>query len=91
MSDAHERRRLLHHHRHGHLSALRQAAIFQEYGRTGAADGSDPAAQITKRAQAIKEADPKLTFAKAYELALKADPKAYDEYLVTKRDQQRGA
>ena len=65
-------------------AALRQAAIFQEFGRSGDADGTEPGNALTKLAKAKQVADPKLTFSEAYAVVLRENPSIYDQYLVEK-------
>jgi len=70
-------------------AALRQNAIYQEYGRTGEREGSEPAAKLQKIAKSIQDADPKMTFPAAYAEALKRNPGVYDEYAVEKSQNGR--
>jgi hypothetical protein len=71
-------------------AALRQSALFQEYGVTGHKGiGSEPENQITALTKAEQAKDPKLTKGQAYEKVLRENPELYHEYLLQQKEAGR--
>lgn len=72
-------------------TVLKQAAattaaseLFKSLG-SPATEGASPEEQLVQKAKALQAADPKLTDAAAYSLALDQSPALYDEYIAKRR------
>jgi colicin import membrane protein len=65
-------------------AALTSSPMFRVIGKSKAVEG-DPEAILKSKAEEIQKAKPSLTYAQAYDQALKENPEVYEAYTIGKR------